>query len=123
KPGNGEPVVASKLLDILLGSYWMTKEVQGAKGEGSAYPTPNAAILAYDYGQVGFQAKIKVMPSEKEKYAQFGGQLFETTVGRLLFNTVFPSDYPYINYPVDKKSLAKLVDDLIERYGLDKIPD
>ena len=118
KPGNGEPVVATKLLDILLGSYWMTKEVEGAKGEGLSFPTPNAAILAYDYGHLGFQAKVKVMPSEKEKYAQFGGQMFETTVGRLLFNTVFPSDYPFINTPIDKKSLAKLVDDLIARYGL-----
>ena len=123
KPGNGEPVVASKLLDILLGSYWMTKEVAGAKGEGLAFPNPNSAILAYDYGHVGFQAKIKVMPSEKEKYAQFGGQLFETTVGRLLFNTVFPSDYPFINYAIDKKSLAKLIDNLIARYGLEKIPE
>ncbi len=123
KPGNGEPVVASKLLDILLGAYWMTKEVAGAKGEGMAFPNPNSAILAYDYKAVGFQAKIKVLPSEKEKYAQFGGQLFETTVGRLLFNTVFPSDYPFINYPVDKKTLAKLVDDLVARYGLEKIPE
>ncbi len=123
KPGNGEPVVASKLLDILLGAYWMTKEVPGARGEGQAFPSPNAAILAYDYGQVGFQAKVKVMPSEKEKYMGFGGQLFETTVGRLLFNTVFPSDYPFINYAIDKKSLARLVDDLINRYGLAKIPD
>jgi DNA-directed RNA polymerase beta' subunit len=123
KPGNGEAVVATKLLDILLGSYWMTKEVAGAKGEGMAFQTPNAAILAYDYGHVGFQAKIKVMPSEKEKYAQFGGQLFETTVGRLLFNTVFPSDYPFINAAIDKKGLSKLVDDLISRYGLEKVPE
>ncbi|MSR70628.1 DNA-directed RNA polymerase subunit beta' [Candidatus Kaiserbacteria bacterium] len=123
KPGNGEPVVASKLLDILLGAYWMTKEVAGMKGEGMAFSSPNSAILAYDYRAVGFQAKVKVLPSEKEKYAQFGGALFETTVGRLLFNTVFPSDYPYINYPVDKKSLAKLIDDLIARYGLEKIPE
>ena len=123
KPGNGEPVVATKLLDILLGAYWMTKEVVGMRGEGLSFPGPNAAILAYDHGHVGFQAKIKVMPSEKEKYAQFGGQLFETTAGRLLFNTVFPSDYPFINYPIDKKSLGKLVDDLIARYGLEKIPD
>src|SRR3989344_1914672 len=123
KPGNAEPVVASKLLDILLGAYWMTKEVEGMKGEGMAFPTPNSAILSYDYRAVGFQAKIKVMPSEKEKYAQFGGALFETTVGRLLFNTVFPSDYPFINYAIDKKSLAKLVDDLIARYGLEKIPE
>jgi DNA-directed RNA polymerase beta' subunit len=123
KPGNGEAVVASKLLDVLLGTYWMTKEVAGARGEGKAFSSPNAAILAYDYGDVGFQAKVKVMPSEKEKYAQFGGGLFETTVGRLLFNTVFPSDYPFINHAIDKKSLAKLVDDLIARYGLERIPE
>ncbi len=123
KPGNSEPVVATKLLDILLGTYWMTKEVVGAKGEGMAFPNPNSAILAYDYGHVGFQAKIKVMPSEKEKYAAFGGQIFETTVGRLLFNTVFPSDYPFINASIDKKALSKLIDDLIARYGLEKIPE
>ena len=107
KPGNSEPVVAGKLLDILLGTYWMTKEVVGAKGEGLAFSSPNSAILAYDYGRVGFQAKIKVLPSEKEKYAQFGGALFETTVGRLLFNTTFPTDYPFINAPIDKKGLCK----------------
>ncbi len=123
KPGNGEAVVASKLLDILLGAYWMTKEVEGAMGENLAFPSPNAAILAYDYGRVGFQAKIKVMPSEKEKYAAFGGQIFETTVGRLLFNTVFPNDYPFINQAVDKKGLAKIIDNLIARYGLEKIPE
>jgi DNA-directed RNA polymerase beta' subunit len=123
KPGDGAPVIASKLLDILLGTYWMTKEVTEMKGEGLAFPSPNAAILAYDYGHVGFQARIKVLPSEKEKYAQFGGQLFETTVGRLLFNTVFPGDYPYINNAMDKKGLARIVDDLIARYGLEKVPE
>ena len=123
KPGNGEPTVAAKLLDVLLGVYWMTKEVAGAKGEGLAFPSPNAAILAYDFRAVGFQARIKVMPSDKEKYASFGGQLFETTSGRLLFNTVFPSDYPYINDPVGKEKLGKIVDDLIARYGLERIPE
>jgi DNA-directed RNA polymerase beta' subunit len=122
KPGNGEPVVASKLLDILLGCYWMTKEVAGAKGEGKAFQSPNAAITAYDFDDVGFQAKIKVLPSEKQKYAQYDGALFETTVGRLLFNSVLPDDYPYMNQSIDKKSLARLVDDLIEKYGLERIP-
>jgi DNA-directed RNA polymerase beta' subunit len=123
KPGNGEPVVATKLLDILLGVYWMTKEVEGMKGEGLAFQSPNAAILAYDYDQVGFQAKVKVLPSDKVKYAQFGGKLFETTVGRLLLNTVFPNDYPYINTPLDKKGIARVVDDLIARYGLEQVPE
>ena len=122
KPGNSEPVVASKLLDILLGCYWMTKDVAGAVGEGKAFSSPNAAITAYDFDAVGFQAKVKVLPSEKLKYAQFNGELFETTVGRLLFNSVLPDDYPYMNSAIDKKSLARLVDDLIAKYGLERIP-
>jgi len=122
KPGNGEAVVASKLLDILLGCYWMTKDTTGEKGEGEAFPTANAAITAYDFGIVGYQAKIKVLPSEKAKYAAYDGKLFETTVGRLLFNAILPDDYPYINRPIDKKELAHLIEDLIELYGLSRIP-
>jgi DNA-directed RNA polymerase subunit beta' len=80
----------------------MAKDVEGAKGEGEAFPTANAAITAYDFGIVGFQAKIKVLPSNKAKYAAFDGKLFETTVGRLLFNSILPDDYPYINSPIDQ---------------------
>ncbi len=123
KPGNGEPVVSAKLLDILLGCYWMTKEVSEQNGKGKVFPNPNAAITAYDFGAVGFQAPVKVLPSDKPKYAAFGSQLFETTVGRLLFNSILPADYPYINAAVDKKTLARLVDDLTERYGLLKLPE
>jgi DNA-directed RNA polymerase beta' subunit len=34
KPGNGEPTVSAKMLDIVLGCYWMTKIIPGEKGEG-----------------------------------------------------------------------------------------
>ena len=33
KPGNGEPIISAKLLDIILGCYWITKMVSGDKGE------------------------------------------------------------------------------------------
>ena len=123
KPGSGSPVVATSH-DIALGCYWLTKEVPGAKGEGKYFQSPNAAILAYDFGAVDLQAKINVFPSSgKEKYAEFDGKVFETTVGRLFFNTVLPSDYPYVNTPITKKVLAGIVTDSIKKYGLDKVPE
>ncbi len=122
KPGSGEPTVVAKLLDIVLGCYWMTKVVKGEKGEGKIFHTPNSAITAYEFGEVGFRAQVKVLGTENPKYAEFDGKVFETTVGRLLFNSVLPSDYPYLNHEVDQKKMASLVDDLIERYGVDKIP-
>ena len=121
KPGDGDPTISSKLLDIVLGCYWMTKVVNGEKGEGRYFQSANAAITAHDFGLISFRTKIKVLPSEKTKYAQFEGKLFETTVGRLLFNSALPENYPYVNKEVDNKQLKKIIDDLIIEHGPDKI--
>ena len=122
KPGNGEPVVTNKMLDIVLGTYWMTRIILGEKGEGSYYQSPNAAITAHDFGAVEFRSKIKVMATDSPKYKNFEGKIFETSVGRLLFNSILPSDYPFINSEMDKKRMGELVDDLIERYGIENLP-
>ncbi|HEY4479455.1 MAG TPA: DNA-directed RNA polymerase subunit beta', partial [Candidatus Paceibacterota bacterium] len=121
KPGNGEPTVSGKLLDIILGCYWMTKETTGGLGEGKFFPSPNAAITAFDFGVVEFRAKIKVLATDTVKYKQFDSKIFETTVGRLLFNSVLPSDYPYINKEIARKQMAALIDDLIDKYGIDNV--
>ena len=123
KPGNGTPVVSTKMLDIVLGCFWMTKLISGKKGENKFFPTPNSAITSYDFGETDFRAKIKVMPTESKKYEVFNGKVFETSVGRLLFSSTLPSDYPYINEEIDNRKMLSLVDDLIARYGLDRIPD
>ena len=121
KPGNGEPVVAMTQ-DIVLGCYWMTKEANDELGKGKYFASPNEAISAYDYGVVGFRAKVKVLGTDSPKYAQFEGKVFETTVGRLLFNSVLPKMYPYINEVMKKSSLVKLINDLIDHYSLEHVP-
>src|SRR6185369_14036971 len=125
KPGSGDMIVLTgKPLDIILGVYWLTKAVDGALGEGTHFQSPNAAILASEYGAIDKRAKVKVLPmADKAKYAAFEGHPFETTVGRLLFNTVLPSDYPFINETITKKVLARIVTDCIARYGLDAVPN
>jgi DNA-directed RNA polymerase subunit beta' len=122
KPGNGEPTLVAKLLDIVLGTYWMTRMIPGEKGEGRYYSSPNAAILAHDFGVVDLRAKISVLPSNTERYKGFDGKLFETTVGRLLFNGVLPKDYPFINHEMERKKVSEMIDDLIERYGIENVP-
>ncbi|MFI5260647.1 MAG: DNA-directed RNA polymerase subunit beta' [Candidatus Paceibacteria bacterium] len=125
KPGSGDmTVLIQKPLDIILGVYWLTRAIDGAKGEGNYFASPNSAILASEYDAIDKRAKVNVLPVEgKEKYAQFAGHTFETTVGRLLFNTVLPADYPFVNETISKKVLARIVTDCIARYGLDALPD
>ena len=122
KPGNGEPVLSAKLLDIVLGTYWVTRILDGKKGEGRYYSNPNSAILAYEFGVVDLRAKIHVIPSKTERYKQFEGKIFETSVGRLLFNSILPKDYPYQNHEMSRKKMSELVDNLIECYGIENVP-
>jgi DNA-directed RNA polymerase subunit beta' len=90
----------------------MTKEVEGMKGEGMAFQSPTPRSWHTTTAMWASRQRSKSC-RRKEKYAQFGGKLFETTVGRLLFNTVFPSDYPFINYSNRQEGISPLVDDLI----------
>ena len=122
KPGNGRPVASAKMLDVVLGCFWMTKVIEGKKGEDKIFPSPNHAITSYDYGQVDFRARIKVLATESPKYKEFNGGLFETSVGRLLFNSVLPKDFAYVNKEIDVKLMHKIVDELIEIYGTERIP-
>lgn len=121
KPQNGEPI-ANPSKDMVLGSYWMTKNVDGELGEGKYFHSPNMAITAYEYGIVSLRAKIKVLATDKEKYKQFNGAIFETTVGKLLFNSTLPSDFSYIADEMNQKRLSSLVDELIIHYGIDNTP-
>ncbi len=127
KPGDGKMIVmVHKPLDIVLGTYWLTKAMPNELGEGNYFHSPNAAILAYDHKGIDLRAKINVMPVPgKEKYAALiaNGGTFETTVGRLLFNTVLPSDYPFVNDAISKKVLSAIMDDCIVRYGIDALPN
>ncbi len=121
KPGSGLPVTAAKLLDVVYGTYWMTKMVDGEKGEGRYFASPNDAITALDNGLISYRAKITILGNETEKYTEFAGKPFETTVGRILFNEILPADFPYLNKLVEKKVVADLNTEFINRYGVDKL--
>jgi len=122
KPGNGRPVVSAKMLDIVLGCFWMTKSVDGKKGEGKVFSSPNDAIAGYDYEIIDFRAKIKILPTVNKKYEKFDGKIFDTSVGRLIFNSVLPNDYPFVNEEINIGLMHKLIDDLMIKYEMDEIP-
>lgn len=122
KPGSAEPVVSEKLLDMALGSYWMTKLIPGAKGEGKYFASPNDAINAYDHGVIDFRAKVKVLATDTPKYQQFEGKIFETSVGRLIFNSVLPSDHMFINDVIVQRTLFSVIIDIIDSRGPEAVP-
>jgi len=115
-PGTGIPVVSAAHQDIILGCYWMTTIVDGDVGDGKVFESPNAAITAFNFDQASLRARIRVLPTDSEKYKEFGGKLFETSVGRLLFNSILPKGHPYMNVQIDKGTMKKLIREVIELY-------
>lgn len=108
-PKDGHPV-ASPTQDMVLGSYYLTIEKEGALGEGSVFADTNEAIMAYWNHQAELHARIKVRYGE-------AGELLETTVGRLMFNEVIPQELGYFNKVANKKELGKIVDQSYRRLG------
>jgi DNA-directed RNA polymerase subunit beta' len=121
KPQNGDPITSPRM-DMALGCFWMTKLGTNETGEGMMFSSPNQAITAYDFKAVSLRAKIKVLGTDSTKYIPFNGQPFETTVGRLLFNSILPEDFPFLNETINQKRLNMLVDEFIMHYGIDETP-
>ncbi len=111
KPANGEPI-AKPSQEIVLGCYFLTKIINGGKGSGKTLSSFKEALLAYEFDELAINAPIKVMVSR--------ANFIETSVGRIIFNTVFPEDFGFINEVMDKKSLPKIVSDIINKYGIEK---
>ncbi|MCA0758399.1 DNA-directed RNA polymerase subunit beta' [Paenibacillus sp. N4] len=98
-PKDGKPVVTPSQ-DMVLGSFYLTMDNKEAKGSGSVFSTVNEAISAYQRGIVSLHARIFI-PARVLKKANFTEQqqksLLVTTVGKVIFNEIFPEDFPYIN--------------------------
>ena len=53
-----------------------------------------------------------------DKVRADGSVIFETSLGRALFNEALPADFPFVNERVGKKQIGQIVNDLAERYPL-----
>ena len=130
KPGNNDPTVVAKLLDIVLGCFWVTKRVEkkaeGSKEHGESnvmkyYESPDAAVLAHSFAAIDLREPVNVLAPKNAKYAAFKQGMFETTVGRILLNNILPEDYPFINEEVGRKRIAALIDDMITLRGVNNV--
>jgi len=126
KPGTGSPIVSADK-DVILGSYWLTKIRDEEEGEIDRktlphFSSPNAAITANSYGKIDLREPIYVLPTDSERYQEYEGEMFRTSVGRLLFNSTLPSEFLFVNKKIDSGVAKVLVADLIERYGVTRTP-
>lgn len=174
-PKDGKPICIPSQ-DMVLGNYYLTLEtnVEGfnklaayyrshgneeeaqecelyAQCEGKVFADYDEVMRAYQTKQIHLQNRIAIRGSALNKSCLSEEQknsYILTTVGKLIFNSIYPADFPYINdpkesdmskffvpmgtdikstlassplrKPITKKHIANIIDSLFHRYGADR---
>ena len=133
-PASGNPIV-SPSQDMVIGLYYITECHEDLETAKFNFVDFNEAQIAYESGHIGLQTPINVrvgdlagnpeMHSElKGRFSELlteqpieGNKLTKTTLGRLHFNSIMPTDFPYIQASVRKPEMKKIISEIIERYN------
>ena len=120
-PKDGKPVVTPSQ-DMVLGNYYLTMEEVGREGEGTVFSSGSEAINAYQNGYVHLHTRVAIPASklpekpftdvQKDKY-------LITTVGKIIFNEIMPSEFPYLNEPTEENLKQQTPDKYFVPYGTD----
>ncbi len=130
-PKDGKPIVTPSQ-DMVLGNYYLTLESTKedferkaadcrsrgdeeeaerydlyAQSEGKVFRNKDEVLLAYQTKQVHLHNRIAV-PGASLKKTSFTEKMNQgyliTTVGKIIFNEIYPSDFPYLN-DISKENL------------------
>ncbi len=144
-PKDGKPIVTPGQ-DMVMGNFYLnmeeTKEEFHTKAnrylengeeelskvwrrygdnEGHCFYDFDEALMAYQQNLVHLHTRIGVVAKNLHKKdfteAQNSGYLI-TTVGKLIFNSIFPADFPYVNV-VSEKNLKHTSDEDFVPFGTD----
>jgi DNA-directed RNA polymerase subunit beta' len=100
-PKDGKPVVTPSQ-DMVLGCYYLTMDNKDAPGSGLRFSTVHEAISAYqrEPERISLHARVAIPVKELGKKSFTPEQqnaLLITTIGKIIFNEIFPDTFPYIN--------------------------
>lgn len=126
-PASGRPITAPTQ-DMIIGAFYLTQEYQDS---GRVFGTLEEAVLARDFGHIDLQNRIQLRVTrplrseDTENARNLGekGNLISTTLGRALFNEALPAEFPYVNHPVSKKELGRIISLLVEDYPTHKVAE
>jgi len=99
-PANGQPIAVPSQ-DMVLGCYYLTLPKEGDKGEGKLLGSIEEGLLAYENKAVGLHAVVNVRHNDE--------WIKNTTIGRIIFNSILPESVEFVNELINKKKLTQVV--------------
>ncbi len=116
-PANGTPITVPSQ-DMVLGLYYITKERPAVKGENMSFYGPEEVIIALNEKAIDIHAGISVRLPKDKSNPEAGYEMVHTTPGRIIVNQLVPQEVPYINEVLGKKSLRKIISNVIKYTGV-----
>ena len=123
-PRDGKPIVTPSQ-DIIIGNYYLTLEADKnyyltkaqtlrdekdfneaelyegyAQAEGKVFTSVDEVLIAYQEKKVHLHNRIAILGSALLKSGfseEMNNSYLITTVGKVIFNLIFPEDFPYLN--------------------------
>ncbi len=121
KASDGKPVCVPTQ-DMVLGSYYLTLDKEGAKGEGRMFSSPEEVMMAYEAKDVDIHAAIKVKVSKIINGEKHYG-IIDTTLGKLIFNESIPQNLGFIDRTLPENEFKLEIDFLVSKKNLGNIID
>jgi len=119
-PANGKPIIVPSQ-DIVLGLYYLTMEVDGEPGEGSAYTDMGEMQHALAAGALSLHAKIKARYHTVDESGKAVVKVVDATPGRMMLAEVLPRHrnvpFSLINRLLTKKEITELIDMVYRHCG------
>ncbi len=141
-PKDGKPIVTPSQ-DILIGNYYLTMEADEkeflkkankyeevgdlvekekyeyfAKMEGKVFRDIDETLKCYELGKIHLHNRIALPATALRKNCFTEEQnkcYLITTVGKVIFNLIFPKDFPYINSKDDANLIATPASDFVPK--------
>jgi DNA-directed RNA polymerase subunit beta' len=128
-PAHGRPI-AVPTQDMVLGIYYLTIANQRPAKEEAIrrFASSDEALMALDSGTVDLHDVVRIrlpgkavpssMREEGSDRPKANGRapLVETTIGRVIFNESFPSEFEFINHHVQNRDVAAIVDQCVSTF-------
>lgn len=122
-PKDGKPVVTPSQ-DMVLGNYYLTLEAPDSIGEGMLFSTPEEAVQAYKTGYVHLHSRVAIQAKDlpnKTFTEEQNNKYLITTIGKIIFNSIMPDEFPYLNEPSIRNLEEKTPDKYFVSYGTDVV--
>jgi DNA-directed RNA polymerase subunit beta' len=131
-PKDGAPVITPSK-DMLLGSYYLTLAKPEPKADEKVpftFSHPHEALLAYHHGHCDLHTWVEIRfpgrpagisdaawAEHNDNWGSASGKKVRTTIGRMIFNEVLHPAIRFLNVPVEKKMMGKIIDMSYRKLG------